>query len=186
MGNSCIMVVVGERQWTLQAIHLACAVARSTGSDEVVLLNMVPVRHTWLLGTDLGLVDFSIEDQLDLVEYSQIPAIYGVGVSTCVFQYDAYVTALLDAAEQLNTPIVFALPPRRLVPLWHEIEVRWLKRALSKRHRSLYTLEQPDDMVPWTPLITVASETAVALPTEQAEPAAADQLPAPSSHGCPE
>jgi len=183
MDNASIMVVVGERQWTLQAIHLACAVARSNGS-EVVLLHMVPVRHTWFLGTDLGLVDFTIKDQLALVEYAQIPASYSVCFSTCVFQYDAYVTALLDAAEQLNTGIVFALPPRRLFPLWHKIEVRWLRRALSKRHRSLYTLEQPDDVVKWAPLITLAPERTAALSARQPELPAVDQFPLPGAHDC--
>ena len=97
MGNSRIMVVVGGRQWTLGAIHLAGAVARSNGR-EVILLQMVPVRHPWLLGTDLGLLDFSLEDQCNLVEYKQILARYDVCFSVCVFQYDAYVSGLVDAA----------------------------------------------------------------------------------------
>jgi hypothetical protein len=185
MGNSRIMVVVGEHQWTLGAIHLACAVARSNGS-EVVLLHMVPVRRTWFLGTDLGLVDFTLEDQRGLTEYAQIPASYGVCFSVCVFQYDAYVSGLLNAAEQLDTLIVFAVPPRGFFALWHEIKVRWLKRALSNRHRSLYTLEQPDDAVKWTPLITLAPETAPALPAKQTEPPAASQLPLPTAHYRPE
>lgn len=185
MDNTSIMVVVGEHQWTLQAIHLACAVARSNGR-EVVLLNMVPVRHTWLLGTELGLVDFTIEDQIAIAEYAQIPTLYGVCFSICVFQYDAYVSALLDAAEQHNTLIVFALPPRRLVPLWHKIEVGWLRRALSNRHRSLYTLEQPDDVVKWAPLITLAPDRAAHLCTNQPEPPAVDRFPVSKADDSPE
>ena len=33
MGTSTIMVVVGDRKWTLAAIHLACAVAQGNGSE---------------------------------------------------------------------------------------------------------------------------------------------------------
>jgi len=184
MGNSKIMVVVGERQWTLRAIHLACAVAR--GNDgEVVLLHMVPVRHTWLLGTDLGFADYTLEDRRALAKVTQIPATYGVCCSVCLFQYDGYFSGLVDAAEQFDTPIIFALLPHRLVPLWHEIELRWLKRALANRHRSLYTLEQPGDVVGWTPLITLASEAAAAGPANRAEAPAADQPALPRARSRP-
>lgn len=184
MGSSRIMVVVGERQWTLQAIHLACAVAQSNDS-KLVLLHMVPVRQTWFLGTDLGLVDFTFHDELSLAEYAQIPTSYGVCLSVCVFQYAAFVSGLLYAADQFDPQIVFALPPRRLIPLWRKLEVAWLRRALSNRHRALYTLEEPDDVIKWAPLITLAPKAVASLTARQPELAALNHLRPPKPRARP-
>jgi hypothetical protein len=158
MDNPRIMLVLGERQWTLGTLHLACAVARSN-DHQIILLKMVPVRQPLLLGTDMGYVDFTFEEQCNVNEYTRIAASYGVCFEVCVLQYANYIPALMQAADQCEATVVFAALPHRLIPLRHRIEVWWLKRALCRHHRSLYLLEQPDDVVAWTLSITLPSKS---------------------------
>jgi hypothetical protein len=126
-------------------------------------------------------VDFSFEAQCSVHEYAWIVASYGVCFEVCIFQYATYTSALVQAADQFEAAAVFAALPRRLIPLWHRIEVWWLKKALSRRHRSLYLLEQPDDVVAWTPLITLPPESSLALPGNLPEQPAVSQLPMPQA-----
>jgi hypothetical protein len=65
MKESRLMIIMGERAWTLAALHLACAMSRR-GQTEVLLLKMIPVRHPALLGTEAGLLDFAAEDALGI------------------------------------------------------------------------------------------------------------------------
>jgi hypothetical protein len=154
MTDSRVLVVLGELEWTLRAIHLACAVVRSSGG-QVVLLQMVPVRHPSYLGTDLAYLDFTPEQQERVSEYRHLTSTYGVGFSVCVFSYDVYPSSLVDAAEQLGATTVFAGFHRHRIPGWDALEKWWIKRALSHHHRDLCTLEPPDGEEGWIPQLTL-------------------------------
>ena len=181
MQNNTIMVVIGEHDWTLKAVHLASAVALSRGS-QVLLLKMVPVRHPILLGTDLGYVDLTYQDQRKIVEYQCAAARYGVKVESCIFQYTGYISGLIDAADQFHADMVFAMPPKRLFALQRRIDVWWLTRALAQDHRTLYTLEQTGDQTEWTPQVTVVPEAPAALPATKPEERVIHQLEMPGLH----
>jgi len=176
-----IMVVLGRPEWTLPAIHLACAVVTDCGG-QVILLQMVPVRHPTHLGTDLGYLDFGPEEQREVEEYRHVTSTYGVGFSVCVFQYMAYASGLVDAADRFEATAVFARLPRRLVPWWGALERGWVRRALSHRRRGFYSLEPPEGEPVWTPYLTLVPPSARRLPGEPVEPALG-RLPAPQRAG---
>src|SRR5438045_2366359 len=84
--GSCVMVQVAEPTWTVAALHLACAVARTQG-EALVLVKMVPVSHVGWLGTELGYQNFTEADHRLLREYAATAEAYGVIPSAELFQY---------------------------------------------------------------------------------------------------
>ena len=48
-----ILVQMAEENWTMEALHLACALARNSNS-QVVLLQLIQVPNPSLLGTSLS------------------------------------------------------------------------------------------------------------------------------------
>jgi hypothetical protein len=151
--DSKVLVVLDEPEWTLGAIHLACAVVRSRGG-KVVLLQMVPVRHPTYLGSDLAYLDFTFEQQRRLSEYQLLTSDYGVDFSVCVLPYDTYAGSLVDAAEQLGATVVFARFHRHWIPGWDALDRWWVERSLAHHGRELHTLEPPDGDAGWTPQLT--------------------------------
>ncbi|MCI0399146.1 MAG: hypothetical protein L0332_25860 [Chloroflexi bacterium] len=149
-----VMLVLSERQWTLQALHLACALVRNQGG-EIVLVKMVPVRHPAMLGTAAGYLDFTDQEEQAIRDFAATAEDYNVPFSITLCQYASYSNAVLSAAEQLQARIIFAPPPRSVIPLWSVVQQWWLKQSLARGHRTLYTLQQAGASPGWTPSITL-------------------------------
>jgi hypothetical protein len=149
-----IMVQIAEPQWTLQALHLACAVGR-TNSYRITLVKMVPVSHVGWLATEFGYQHFSIEDRRLLQECAITAEDYGVTVVTELFQYITLSEAIVDASTCFNARIVFATLPHYRLPYWRKFLIWQMRNGLAQQHRLLYTLEESLTPVQQTPSIVV-------------------------------
>jgi hypothetical protein len=151
-----IMVHMADRTWTMIALHLASAMARSMGT-EITLVKMTPVQHLSWLGTDFGSSNWTAQEREDLASYTATAEDYGVGLDPQMFQYATLPDAISDAAEYFDAQVVFATLPKSLIPYWHRFQLWALDRRLAGQHRRLYTLEQPPGpaSVDWTPSVLV-------------------------------
>ncbi len=147
-----LMIVLGERQWTMQALHLACAMARRQDVT-LILVKMVPVVHPQMLGTASGNLHFTLQDEQELQEYASTAEDYGVSFELTVCQYASFIHAVVDVAEQLAITAVFAAIPHSHVPFWVPINRWWLRLQLNWHNRHLYTLEPSGGDLEWTPAI---------------------------------
>jgi len=151
------MIVLGERPWTMQALHLACAMARRQDIT-IVLVKMTPVIHPLQLGTEAGMLQLSRQDELDIQEFSATAEDYGVDFILEICQYANFIHAVVDAAEQLAVTAVFAnVPPSHLQP-WTQIQRWWLRWQLTWHNHQLYTLEQTGGKLEWTPAILLSDK----------------------------
>jgi hypothetical protein len=106
-----ILVQLSARPWTMQALHLACALARNAEA-EVVLLRLMQVRHPGYLGTEFGYASPTRQEQADLADYSATAEDYGISLALRQMQCVTALNAVADAAEQTGSEIVFAhVPP---------------------------------------------------------------------------
>lgn len=135
-----IMVQMGEKQWTAQAVHIAAAIARSRGAP-IHLVRLMPVRHLSLLGTAWGNTDFTQGEYADVTDYCKTAEDYGVNLCLSQMQYHTLHDAIAEAAEHLNTDLVFATLPAMRIGLWRKYLLRQLTRRLEQQQRTLFTLE---------------------------------------------
>jgi hypothetical protein len=149
-----VMVAMHDRQWTQEAMHLACALARNTDS-EVTVVKMLSVTHPGYLGQHFAYSELDPRDYQQVQEYRQTAEDYGVPFSLVLFQYVDLMDALVQAAEQLHADVVFATLSPSIVPYFRKFRLWNLNRTLRRDKRTLYTLE-PDTTKPdWKPTITV-------------------------------
>ncbi|KAB2867571.1 MAG: hypothetical protein F9K46_00020 [Anaerolineae bacterium] len=128
------MVQISDYEWTLDALHCACLLARNTGTP-IVLVEMIPVQHPTLLGTDFGYMNFSHQDEASLRDYQATIEDYGLEFTTLLFQYMDLPSGIAQAAEHVHAQIVFAHIPDSIIPLWSKFQ-RWLlNRQLTHQHR---------------------------------------------------
>jgi hypothetical protein len=152
---AAIMVAVGERQWTLEAMHLACALARNTGK-EIVLVKLISVSQPSYLGANFALWIYTAEDQAQIREYTHTAEDYGVKLSLTMFEYIDFVPGLVQAAEDADADVVFATLPDSVIPYWRGLRLWSLRRQLKAR--TLYTLDRDTKIPEWKPSITVMAE----------------------------
>lgn len=153
MDKRTVMVCISDHKWTLNALHLACALGRNTGM-EVVLVKMLPVQQVGWLGTDLGLTNFSEQDYVEICGYQKIAEDYGVQISPRLFQFVTLRDAIADAADHFQAGAVFATLPRSSIPYWRKYQLWSLTHRLNQQDCPLFTLEQPGDLSDWTPSVT--------------------------------
>jgi len=149
-----IMVYMADHTWTSQALHLACAVARNTGTD-ITLVRTMPVQHVSWLGTELGEMPLTPGDYQALREYQATAEDYGVNFCVQSMQCISLADALVEAADQLDAAMVFATLPEYSLSYWRKFQLWTLHRRLAAHQRQLHTLEQPLNVAAWTPSITV-------------------------------
>ena len=135
-----IMVQIADLEWTREALHRACILAREKRA-EIVLLKMLPVQHTSWLGTEFGAMDLSERARSEIYDYAATAEDYGVQCSAQVFQYITLAEALSEAAEYVEADIVFATLPRTLIPYWREFQLRNLRNRLTRQKRLLIEFE---------------------------------------------
>jgi hypothetical protein len=126
--------------WTLQALHLACAMARNTGVD-VTLMRMIPVQHYGWLGTEMGNQIPTAQDFRLLNEYEKTAETYGVELTVVPMQYVSLKEAIVQAAHHLEAKAVFATLPQSSVAYWRKFQMWDLQRQLGARQFPLYSLE---------------------------------------------
>ena len=152
-----ILVQMAEARWTEEALHLACAMARNTHS-EIVLLRMIETQHLSWLGTSFGMESFSPEESDRVWEYKAIAKRYGVEFSVEPMRWVSYVEAMVEASEQLNAEVVFAHLPESRLPFVRKFQIWDLRRQLAQRHSTLYTLDQPVHSTIPTPQIATLDQ----------------------------
>jgi hypothetical protein len=141
LDTSSIMVQIDEPAWTSAALHLACAVAR-TSCYELILIKMVPVSHVGWLGTEFGNLNFTETDRRLIQDCSATAEDYGVPFSTELYQYVTLSEAIVDAAQYFNARIVIASLPQYKLPFWRTFLTWRMRRQLAKQRRLLYTLDK--------------------------------------------
>jgi len=156
MRESRLLIVMGDRTWTLAALHLACAMSRRN-QTEVVLLKMVPVRHPLSLGTDASLLNFTPEDAKALSDMAATAEDYSVALDVQLYPYANW-HAVVGAAEQLGaTAVIIHIPPSP-IPYWSSLR-RWLlRRRLARQQQLLFTLDDLSPSLTWTPSITLQDD----------------------------
>ncbi len=162
------MVLLAEKNWTAQAVHMAAAIARHRGVA-IHFVRMIPVQHTSWLGTELGNVRDSSQEYADLMDYCRTAEDYGVNVYLSQMQYHTLHEAIAEAAEYLNADLVFATLPAMTLRLWRTFRLRQLARRLEKQQRTLVTLEPVPGVAEWTPSVT--------LPAPKGQKESTPQLP---------
>jgi hypothetical protein len=157
MSESRLLIVMGDRAWTLAALHLACAMSRRS-QTEIVLLKMVPVRHPLLLGTEASFLDFAAEDAAALADMAATAEDYGVSLDIQLCPYANYWHAVVGAAEQLEGTAVLTHIPHSAIPYWDNFR-RWLlRRQLARQQQLLFTLDDLAPSLTWTPSITLQDD----------------------------
>src|SRR5262245_49691972 len=101
-----ILVQKADDNWTMQALHLACAMARNTGA-EVALLRLMQVQHLSYLGTPFGNNPPTHQEQNRLKEYALTAEDYGVELTLHSMQCTTLLDAVVEAAEYLDARVVF-------------------------------------------------------------------------------
>lgn len=155
--TNTIVVQMSARQWTLQAMHLACAMARNTHA-RLVLLHLRPIKNPALLGSDVGLTAPTDSEYDDLDEYKMVAEDYGVSLIVQPMAYESWVDALVQTAEYLNASVVFAHPSEETNIVWRRFQQwqQWnLRRQLESHNCHLYTLDTPVQSEEWTPSISL-------------------------------
>lgn len=136
-----IMVVVDKRSWTIKALNCACRLALRRNAM-IALVQLVPVTRIAMLGTDLGYLNFTQEDEDNLEDYTEIIESYGVKYSAHLFQAtSARTKATLDAAALVDAQIVFATVAKSYWPRWQKFQLARLRSGLTKHQRQL--VDQP-------------------------------------------
>lgn len=154
MNKSRLMIVMGEIEWTQNALHLACAMSRR-GEADIWLLKMIPVRHPILLGTESGSFGFSKADAQAIAEAAATVEDYDVPLQFRLFHYASYWSGVVTAAAQLNvTAVIVHIPPSPL-PYWEAWRRWWLNQRLARQQQQLLTLDDLKPSLVWAPLITL-------------------------------
>ena len=147
-----ILVQMSNRHWTMPALHLACALARNTNAN-VVLLQLMPVRHAAYLGTAFGLTTPTTQEYRDIDEYRATAEDYGVDMiiqpMQCLDTWDA----LIQAAQSLEADAVFADIPESWMPFWQKFQTWWLRRRLTPRQ--LFVIDKLTQSVDRLPSIVI-------------------------------
>lgn len=147
-----IVVQISDRQWTMQAVHLACAMARNTEST-LVLLQLWPVTNAGLLGTGIGVDTASARNALEFEEYETIAEDYGVPLSVQPMECESPIEASVQAATQLQASALFIHIPERRIAFWRPFQVRHIERRLAAFQCRLYLCDRPDQNASWLPSV---------------------------------
>jgi hypothetical protein len=151
-----ILVQMSERQWTMPALHLACALARDTNA-QIYLLQCMQVAHPSYLGTQFGYSLPTSQEYGDRDEYKATAEDYGATLTIQLMQCLTPMEGLIDAANQLDADAVFAYVPKCWLPYWQTFQKWTLQHRLSAPNRQIFMPDQPDPSMGRLPTITVRS-----------------------------
>ncbi len=138
-----ILVQMTNENWTLQALHRACALARNNGA-RISLVRLMQVQHLGFLGTEFGSEPLSQREYAAWLNYAAIAEDYGVEIVRQSMQCWSPLDAIADAADYVDAQVVFAHIPHSFIPYMDRLQ-RWrLQRRLGQAKRQLYTLQPAD------------------------------------------
>ncbi|MDX1994691.1 MAG: hypothetical protein SF029_20070 [bacterium] len=146
-----IVVHLSESNWTRQAVHLACALARGS-EGEVILLHLLRVDHISYLGLDIGMPTMSRSQYYEMLNYSGIAESYGVKMTMTQMQCVDEMDAAAEAVVSLEAEAAFIHVPHSRIPYWRKFLLMRLKHTLAAHHCQLFTLDKPE---PSNPLPTI-------------------------------
>lgn len=135
-----ILLLIARRGWTLSAVHAACQLAHEIDAT-ILLVKMVGVQHLGWLGTELGYMDFTFEEQAEMTEYEEIIAEYDVEFTCYIYQYVSLFNAIVQMAEQARPQVAFATLPPSLIPGWRNFQLDRLRQQLL--HDDCELIEKP-------------------------------------------
>jgi hypothetical protein len=151
-----IMVQVTNKQWTMQALHLACAMAQNSETT-ISLVRFMEVGHPSYLGTDMGNIAPTPQEYWELREYQATAEDYAVVLEMCSIQCLSPLDVIVQAADELEANVVFAHIPESAIPYWRRFQLWNLERSLKSQGRQLYTLDKPANVTDWVPSVTVSA-----------------------------
>jgi hypothetical protein len=154
-----ILVQMAEEKWTMEAMHLACALARGSGA-QVALLRLIQVQHPSYLGTSFGNKPPNQREYHRLNEYSATAEDYGIALDIHAMQCLSATDAVVEAVDHLQADIVFAHVASIRISYWRRFQVWNLGRRLASKRCQLFTLDQPVGFIEWMPTITVKAVAA--------------------------
>ncbi|MEO8613009.1 MAG: hypothetical protein ABI690_34265 [Chloroflexota bacterium] len=149
-----IMVQVANKSWTMEALHLACAMARG-GETSITLVRFMEVGHPSYLGTDMGKIAPNPQEHQELRDYQETAEDYGIELDVYSIQCLSVLDVVAQAANELEADVVFARIPASTLPYWRKFQIWNLGRSLKGQHCQLYTLDKPAEATEWVPSITV-------------------------------
>lgn len=135
-----ILIQLSDYSWTVQALHLACSMARSQ-HETVTLLRLMQVRHISYLGSAFGRTPITDQEMGELLSYQDTAEDYGVELELEQMQCLNCTDAIAEAASILSATAVFARVPSSVIPFWHDLMEARLQYRLWRAGRSLYTLQ---------------------------------------------
>lgn len=141
MSIRSILIVLGDHDWTIRAMHLACAMARDNGAV-VFIVKMLRVNHPLLLGDVGGYVNYTALDRTALQACGDIAAEYGVPFREHVCTYADFAAGLAGAAEQLDAGVILTPPYTSRFEPWNRFMLWRVRRIVG---RPLFTLSSPTD-----------------------------------------
>lgn len=148
MGN--IIVQLADPQWTTQALHLASALARNTGSH-VTFLHLMLARNPGLLGSEMATPAPTWAEQDQFREYGTICEDYGVDCVLQPMQYVSLTGALQDAAMLLKARAFFVKKPDSHFTLWNRFWAWRLHQVMRSTGCQLYLVDTNTRMIDWVP-----------------------------------
>ena len=149
-----IMVQVSNKSWTMEALHLACAMARDSDTT-ITLVRFMEVGHPSYLGTSMGNIAPTPQEYQELQDYQATAEDYGVELDVRSIQCLSPLDVVAQAADELEADVVFARVPEHAIPYWRKFQIWNLERGLKSQARQLYTLDKPANITEWVPSVTV-------------------------------
>src|SRR5262249_23712425 len=128
--QTVILVQIADRDWTLEALHCACRIARNT-SGRVVLVKMISIAYWPGIRQRHG--TFTPQDQIEFADYQATIEDYGVEFLPMPFHYTSLVRATAQVADYVGARIVFARIPQSVFPFWTTLQGWLLKRQLARQ-----------------------------------------------------
>jgi len=140
--QTVIMVqIADDPAWTREALHCAALMARDQ-SAKIALVKMMPVQHLGWLGTGLGYLNLSHQDEQELADLAVTLEDYSMDFDFYPFQYATLADAIGQAAEYLDAQVIFATLPKGIIPFWRAYQVRGLRRHFARDGRQF--IDQPE------------------------------------------
>jgi hypothetical protein len=137
MTMKTVMVQMADKQWTMEAMHLASALARNTGS-KLLLLHLSLANNPGLLGW--GIPAPTASEHCLIREFASVAEDYGVAFSVQPMQFVSLNEALVQVVELCKVQVLFAHIPPSNIPFWRQFRLWNLKRQLGNCR--LYTLDE--------------------------------------------
>ncbi len=144
-----ILVQMSEKCWTMEAMHLSSALARSI-DGKIVLLRLVLANNPGLLGW--GISSPTAQENRLIEEYAMIAEDYDVEFWVQPMQYVTQIDALVQAVEILGASVLFADIPQSRVPYWRQLRLWSLRHQLDDCR--LYILDKEENYSISKPMVS--------------------------------